>query len=180
MASRGEWIMRWLSVHQVLSGTMLALVGHAGAAEGFQLPDAETIWPRWQARAAITLAEAMQTGRTRGPSQAALLGDYYVSRQMSGTAAGWRGGFRATSGVVLGHLGAIAQPGVQLSVVADEPGSTRETDLWPYLGLGYTGLAPGGGWGVSADLGLGIRGWERTLRRVDLTPMLQLGVRYTF
>lgn len=65
----------------------------------------------------------------------------------------------------------------------------------PYLGVGYTGLsalrATGGGWGFSADLGIvalqprsavrfGQQGLMDTLRDLQLSPLLQLGVSYSF
>ena len=58
-----------------------------------------------------------------------------------------------------------------------------ERETWPYIGFGYSGLAPRGGWGFSADVGialrqpaaapelgralLGLRGWESALRRFE-------------
>jgi hypothetical protein len=66
----------------------------------------------------------------------------------------------------------------------------------PYLGLGYTGMAGKGGWGFSADLGVmalspgsavklgrvfnGGQGLDDALRDMRLSPMLQLGVSYSF
>lgn len=67
----------------------------------------------------------------------------------------------------------------------------------PYLGLGYSSASLKGGWGFSADLGLmalnpgGIVGFGRglgaggpsledTLRDMRLSPVLQLGVSYSF
>lgn len=66
----------------------------------------------------------------------------------------------------------------------------------PYVGLGYSGSSVKGGWGFSADLGLlalnagGVARFGRslsegqslddTLREMRLSPMLQLGVSYSF
>jgi hypothetical protein len=61
----------------------------------------------------------------------------------------------------------------------------------PYLGVGYTGLSLRGGWGFSADVGLvgsGVRlgrsvngtQADELLRELRLTPILQLGVSYSF
>jgi hypothetical protein len=66
----------------------------------------------------------------------------------------------------------------------------------PYLGLGYTGMAGKGGWGFSADLGvmalspgsavklgrvfIGGQSLDDALRDMRLSPMLQLGVSYSF
>lgn len=171
----------------------------AYAADGLQTPDANAVWPSWQARLTITLADEPLSG-ARSLSQAALLGDYYWSPPDRQPSAGWRGGFRATSGLVLGHLGASALPGGQtpslFALTSDDSAAARDAAVLPYIGLGYSGLTPRGGWGFTADVGLalrqpgaapelgrallGLRGWEGALRRVDLMPMLQLGVRYSF
>ncbi|MBT9489537.1 MAG: hypothetical protein IV093_18675 [Rubrivivax sp.] len=150
----------------------LGLAG-ASAAEGLQTPEAGSLWPRWQARVTLVLTEPGPGSGTRTLRQASVLGDYYLHSHGQAATARWRGGFRATSGMVFGPAGVV---GAQ----ADEPAAARDADLWPYIGLGYTGLAPRSGWGFSADLGLGLRGWEGAMRQVDLTPMLQLGVRYSF
>jgi hypothetical protein len=167
----------------------LALVGSAGStAEGLQAPEAALLWPSWQARITLTLTDPTPANSSRSLRQAAVLGDYYLHSHGGAASARWRGGFRATSGVVLGHLGAAVLPGGPATALSVVPGDDavngrdlgRDNDLWPYIGLGYTGLAVRGGWGFSADVGLGLRGWEGALRAVDLTPMLQLGVRYSF
>ncbi len=148
-------------------------LGGASAAEGLQAPEAGSLWPQWQARVNLVLTEPGPGGPARTLRQASVLGDYYLHSHGQAADARWRGGFRATSGVVFGPAGVVGSQ-------ADGLTAARDTDLWPYIGLGYTGLAPRAGWGFSADLGLGLRGWEGALRQVDLTPMLQLGVRYSF
>ena len=75
--------------------------------------------------------------------------------------------------------------------MADDAGSSSV----PYVGVGYTGLnalrATGGGWSFSADLGLmalqprsavrlGQQSLSDTLRELQLSPLLQLGVSYAF
>ncbi len=75
--------------------------------------------------------------------------------------------------------------------VADDAGSSSV----PYVGVGYTGLsalrATGGGWSFSADLGLmalqprsavrfGQQSLGDTLRELQLSPLLQVGVSYAF
>jgi hypothetical protein len=187
----------------ILSGLAAALLGlaaqAASAADGLRAPDAASVWPSWQTRLSLTLAEPAWSG-ARVVRRAALLGDYYLNAPDADPSARWRGGFRATSGVVLGGLGPHAWPaGSTFALSAttiDDAGGAPDGGFWPYVGLGYTGLAPRGGWGFSADVGLALRqpglsvdggrasaglpGWEGTLRRFDLMPMVQLGVRYSF
>jgi hypothetical protein len=167
---------------KLVAGVLWAVVAGGAAAEGLQAPEAASLWPSWQARVTLTLTDAPLGGNSRSLRQAAVLGDYYLQSHGTDEGARWRGGFRATSGLVLGHLGAtvlpVGQSAARLTLAGDD--AVREVDLWPYVGFGYSGLAPRGGFSFSADLGLGLRGWERALGRVDLTPMLQLGVRYTF
>jgi hypothetical protein len=66
----------------------------------------------------------------------------------------------------------------------------------PYLGIGYTGLSLKNGWGVTADFGMalenpgsaaragralfGNQGFDQALRDLRLSPMLQVGVSYSF
>ena len=72
-----------------------------------------------------------------------------------------------------------------------DPGGSSAT----YLGVGYTGLrslkATGGGWSFSADVGVmalqprsvvrfGQQSVSDTLRDLQLSPLLQLGVSYSF
>ena len=74
-------------------------------------------------------------------------------------------------------------------------GSEAGSGSVPYLGVGYTGLkslkATGGGWGFSADVGvmalqprsavrLGQQGMSDAVKDLQLSPMLQLGVSYSF
>ena len=66
----------------------------------------------------------------------------------------------------------------------------------PYVGVGYTGLSNKGGWGFSADVGLvalsprsavklgrvlgGGQSLDEVLREMRLSPLVQLGVSYSF
>lgn len=76
-------------------------------------------------------------------------------------------------------------------------GDTSEDGTVPYLGVGYSLSSVKSGWGFSADLGLmalnprGVAGFGRglgaggpsledTLRDIRLSPILQLGVSYSF
>ena len=139
---------------------------------------------------------------------ATVLGDYYFTRSLP--RLGDSGGFRATSGMFLGarassmlstapglagrafsmdhrSLGGLQPPGAPEAPV--ESGSAV-----PYVGLGYTGLPSKGGWGFSADLGvmalnLGSvklgrvfsgQNLDEALRELRLSPLVQVGVSYSF
>ncbi|MFY9514206.1 MAG: hypothetical protein WAQ05_24845 [Rubrivivax sp.] len=167
----------------LLSAMIALLASQAGAAEGLALPDERAVWPQWQARLGIgntQLAPVSLLDRSAG-NTSAVLGDYYFD------APGLRlpaslGGLRATSGL-------LSSPWRSLL-----PGSAAET--MPYLGIGYTGLALKGGWGITADLGLalenptsatrlgravfGNQGFDSAWRELRLSPVLQLGMHYTF
>jgi hypothetical protein len=135
---------------------------------------------------------------------ASLLGDYYFSRSLRGVGSG--SGFRATSGVILGSRSSsllTAAPSGSFTGRAFNV-DRRTLGMWglqspadtgndpvPYVGLGYTGLAGKGSWGFSADLGvmalnpgsavkLGRQGLDDSLRDLRLSPMVQLGVSYSF
>lgn len=74
-------------------------------------------------------------------------------------------------------------------------GTDTATQSVPYVGIGYTGLqsirGTGGGWGFSADLGvmalqprsavrLGQQSLGNVVRDLEISPLLQLGVSYSF
>lgn len=181
---------------------LLALgTGAAAADQGLRVNnDAADAWPRWHARIGV-IGPATRSDlslaslpRMRG---AQVLGDYYFA----GTgfdASHLAGGFRATSGLLLGSrsaaLSAAAMPSAgglsftrsTLDASGDAPGTV------PYLGVGYTGLSVRGGWGFTADVGLmalggGLRVGQSLATHADevardlrLMPVLQLGVSYSF
>lgn len=137
---------------------------------------------------------------------ASLMGDYYFVRQYRGV--GSASGFRATSGVLFGSRAPSLLAGTQSADFGSRSFSInrRMVSVWglalatdsdpvPYVGLGYTGLAGKGAWGFSADLGLMAlspgsavklgrvftgQSLDETLRDMRLSPMLQLGVSYSF
>jgi hypothetical protein len=174
----------------------------AQAGEGLHWSDPATLWPNWQARLTLTLTDPAfgnVNGGTRSLRQAALLGDRYLLTHGTDADARWRGGFRATSGLVAGGLGlagnvSLAPWSTQLQSLAEPQGT--EPKVLPYVGLGYSGLAPKFGFSVSADLGLvarqfsgasglgralvGQQGLESALRQLDLSPMVRLGLNYSF
>ncbi|MCB1998685.1 MAG: hypothetical protein KDG57_22890 [Rhodoferax sp.] len=181
----------------VLAAATLGAASAAQAADGLQVSSLEA-WPVLQTRVNLMVARG-DAGRGVELRHAALLTDYYLERHGSEAQSRWRGGFRATSGIVLGGIGPSAAYAGGWSpslTTVPQDGLAPEQDAWPYIGLGYSGVAPQGGWGFSADLGLalrqgaaaaelgravfGLRGWEGTLRRLDAMPMLQLGVHYRF
>jgi hypothetical protein len=115
-----------------------------------------------------------------------VLGDYYFEGTRLGS-TDVSGGFRATSGVVLG----------QRPTVLGLPAAVHNTvnDAWsamPYVGLGWSSVSARRGWGFSADLGLAARGsqgglrvgngqtLDDLLRDLRLMPTLQVGVSYSF
>ncbi|MEF7614823.1 hypothetical protein V4F39_12945 [Aquincola sp. MAHUQ-54] len=179
---------------------MLAALG-AGADQGLRVDDAADAWPRWHtrigvvgpaARSDLSLAAALPRLHS-----AQVLGDYYFA----GTgfdAQRIAGGFRATSGLLLGSrsaaLSAAALPSAEgLSVTRSWADPSAESGgTVPYVGVGYTGLSVRGGWGFTADVGLmalggGLRVGRSNATTIDdlardirLTPVLQLGVSYSF
>ena len=118
------------------------------------------------------------------------------------------GGFRATSGLLLGQrsgaypllnvAGASRSFNVDLRsayLLLNEP-APAEANAVPYLGVGYTGASAKGRWGFSADVGVmamnpgsavklgrvmgGGQSLDDVLRDMRVSPMLQLGVSYSF
>lgn len=190
--------MRTLGLQTLVGLGLLAGVWcPARAGEGLQV-DPATLWPTWQARITLTMGDA-PFGGARTLRQAALLGDLYLITHGDGPDSRWRGGLRATSGVVAGGLGlagtvSLAPWSTQLQSLA-EPAVT-ELPFRAYLGLGYSGLSERAGFSVSADLGLvarqpgaaselgrallGRRGLDSALRQLDLSPMVRLGLNYSF
>ncbi len=185
----------------------LAVAPAAQAAEGLVAPAAETLWPRWQARIAVQAASVSPLSVTRlldgspqrGVQGGALFGDYYFARPSFG-------GFRASGGVMSGTLGGLplvqtaagSLLGVSLSSGAAAPNivGAETPAAMPYLGLGFTGTPWRNGLAISADLGLvaehpaaaasvgravfGSQAMDSALRELRLSPVLQLGVRYSF
>ena len=181
-----------------------AALGSAQAGEGLNVSRDAQLWPRWQARLSI------HTGPTDLPSGAAwgsnlrslgLMGDYYFLRAPLGERS--NGGFRATSGVLLGQAAAAAwalpaggpsSVGRRHSALVSVDGMAEGRGTTPYAGIGYSALAANGGWGFSADLGLMAVGsrvrlgqppgaaqrLDDAVRDLRLMPVLQLGVSYSF
>lgn len=168
----------------------------------------EPYWPQWHGRLALGIQTVSPMDGGARLRSGSLLGDYYFYRHPMGHSATSLGGFRATSGLMLGvpsprllsahgsglawghRLGlhpALSQPsGMSLGNEADDLTSS-------YIGVGYTLLSLRGGWGLSADvglaaarsntpwgLGLGNSRMDRPFGEFRLTPLLHLGLSYSF
>ena len=191
--------------------TLLLAAPAAHAQGGLRVDDSTqaqtTAWPRWQARLGLITTSPVDAGSRWQLSAGQLLGDYYWSG-LRPAGVGRSGGFRATSGLLLGQrslaLAAPAPPaanGSGLSLSRTIRLSPVATDLHealsavPYVGIGYSGIALHRGWGFTADVGLagtagGLRprregalssqGVDDLLRELRLTPVLQFGASYAF
>ncbi len=137
-----------------------------------------------------------------------LLGDFYFSRPQWRNEPAQ--GFRATSGLIIGPLGSqvlssfgsIARRGVGLgSSLAlarsiDNRPHAASIDTTPYVGFGYSSGSAKAGWGFSADIGIvarnsssgarfgrlvnGAQSMDDLLREMRLSPLLNVGVSYSF
>lgn len=138
------------------------------------------------------------------------LRDYYFdegeSALLTPAAAG---GLRATGGLVVTPRSTLVSTASHRSgLVSGSSGLTRQTLMgsgWdprndlvpvPYVGLGYTDPPGRSGWGFRADLGLmalhpqsavklgsalsGVQGVDELLGGMQLSPVLQIGVSYSF
>jgi hypothetical protein len=199
-----------------LLGLALGVAAQWAAAQtgsGLAVSDDAPGWARWQARIAINSSTPLwRSDLARGDAAGlkvqglGLIGDYYFARLPLGSHGA--GGFRASSGVLLGSgapLWAAQAPGGSsqlslgrrnLSLLSALPGadSTLDSSTVPYVGVGYSGLTGRGGWGFAADVGVmalhgdsvrfgrlsGAQSLDDLLRDLRLTPVLQLGVSYSF
>ncbi len=153
------------------------------------------------------LGYAASTGwSSYAPVAASVGGDYYFSKNLVDDAAP-PSGFRASGallirppGVSLSDLAwssrattslALRQPYASLADPA-----AQGLSAMPYLGLGYSDYSLKTGWGFWADIGLvvqspgnalgmgrvvsGTQSLDDLVRELRLSPMLQLGVNYSF
>ncbi len=186
----------------LLAGSSLAALG----AGGLQPPADDELWPSLRARITIQTAAVSPLSLSglsdggQGVRGGAVLGDYVFAEPSFGS-------FRATSGLVFGsHAGApntsFTAPGAsRLGLTINQGRSlpTAQADPWqaaPYLGLGFSSPLGEGGFSLSADVGLvaqsvepasallrtplGVQGIDNQRRELRLSPLLQLGMRYTF
>lgn len=195
---------------KLMLATLLAAapLGAAWAQNEGLLAHPDTLpWPRWQARLAISSTAPLWRGDLFGPDayglksgSLGLMGDYFFAR--SGSVGGGASGFRATSGLVVGARPALwmvspavsGNPAFSLErrTGADQP----DNSTLPYVGVGYSGLSGRNGWNFSADFGLvavpgrnavrlgraysGAPGLDELVRDLRLSPVLQVGVSYSF
>jgi hypothetical protein len=204
------------ALHAFLAAAVVAGMPITAGAEGLAasrgqggggLSASQADWPRWQGRLGLALPSpdvdgdgAAVAGWQRPPA-ASLMGDYYITGSLLGERQ--LGGLRATSGLIYGAgtatLGGLGGRGVTLrsrSSLGLGESASSATNTVPYLGLGYTGLSPRGGWGFTADVGLmmlnpapmarlgrAASSWSTTedlLRELRLTPLVHVGVSYAF
>lgn len=178
------------------------------ASSGLVAPPADTLWPHWQARIAVQTAAVSPLGLSRllesgSPQRSwqggALLGDYYFAQPSFGS-------FRASGGLMFGSTGGApllsaavgSRLGLTLHGTGNLPnlGAEAATGTVPYLGLGFTSAAWLRTLSLTADLGwvaeqpsaaagvgralFGIQGKESDWREMRLSPVLQVGLRYTY
>jgi hypothetical protein len=185
--------------------TLAALPLVAVAGEGLVPPAAESLWPQWSARIAVQTAEMAPLTLSRlldgGAPQrvwqgGSVLGDYTFASPAYGS-------FRASGGLMIGSQGgaplfaASAGPRLGLGVQGGSYGAAAGNDTaLPYLGLGFSGAAWRNAISITADFGLvaehagaagdvgralfGSQGMDSALREMRLSPVFQVGVRYTF
>jgi len=201
--SRWGWLACLLVAVSAAQAQNGLRVGNDAAAQ-------EASWPRWQTRFGLSAtASAIDSGTRWQLSGGQLLGDYYWSG-LRPVGVGRTGGFRATSGLLLGPrslavgtpaLGSTQATGLPLWQSARLlPGSvdTLTSEAWsalPYVAVGYSGISLRGGWGFTADVGLigttgglharrdgalGTQSVDELLRDLRLMPVLRVGAGYAF
>jgi hypothetical protein len=175
---------------------LLLLITSASANDGLVAPDSSELWPQWQARITVStsiLAPVALTDAAAAPRSTrqlgGVLGDYYFNTPGLRLPAS-TGGLRATGGLL------TSTRGFNLGPALGWRDANNDASAAAYLGVGYTGHAIKGGWGITADLGLaaegtgatnrlgralfGNQGFDNTSRELRLSPVLQLGLSYAF
>jgi hypothetical protein len=182
----------------------LAAAASPVAGEGLKIDaDMGDDWSPWQARLALGPPARPLFGSAIGMSpngNALLAGDRYLGWGRVGDG----GGLRATGALLLGPGAlALAAPagvshgemqwrGTNSPSLADPEANAP----MPYLGLGYSAWWARSGLGVSADLGLaaqrpgqvvrfgramqGSEGLDDVIKAMQLAPMFQVNLSYTF
>ena len=190
-----------------LCSLSILAVTAARAGQGLTVPDDDPLWPRWQTRLSITVDVDRPAALKLTPAvqRAQIMSDYFPQPFSLAPSSSWQGGLRATGGLVVGRPGLFAGAGAAAAspllaqVDATRLGGESNSSLgsvWPYVGIGYTGLSRASGWGFTADLGFIVRsegsglnlgqlagssaGLDDKVRTIRFAPTLQLGVRYAF
>lgn len=139
-----------------------------------------------------------------------VMGDYYFGRSLMKrnapggfrTTSGLLVGPRSPSAATRPWFGGQGNLGLGFErhwLHASEPTNgfgPGDTATLPYLGVGYSGVSLNGGWSINADLGMlalypgnsiklgrvvgGTQSLDDLLREMRLTPILKLGVSYSF
>ncbi len=197
------------------AGSLLLFTAHANAeGNGLKAAVGDDLWPRWQVRVLATpsfslwrhAASEYHAAAREHHDSLSLLGDYYFSRQPVDTSVA--GGFRATSGLIIGPLGSHVLSafgsssrtslgaGIARSGWPDSGALSTRLDTSTYLGVGYTNISAKSGWGFSADIGVVAsnggsaarfgrasnvgQSLDEQLREMRLSPLLNIGVSYSF
>lgn len=186
------------------SGLSWGTAAQAGA--GMLPPPGDELWPSLSARVTVQAAAvsplklsgwgALQPGELAG---GAVLGDYVFAQPSFGS-------FRATSGLLFGYSGRVPQFGLAsyaagsrlgLALGQESHGLPARAENWqttPYLGLGFSSGIGDSNFSLSADLGLlaeqaqagasgsglRLRAGDAQRRELRVSPLLQLGLRYSF
>ena len=168
----------------------LGLPVGAQADQGLRLDPEQT--QSWKARVNLVAADGANGSRLLG---AQLLGDFYL---LDNSGVRLSGGLMLGPTSLLGTGLAPAAGSVRLGVSQRSlHGSTDEQALHqPYLGVGYSLSNSKAGWGFSADLGVAVSGnanglrlssstafaqsLDESVRRLQWTPLLQVGLSYRF
>ena len=214
-------VSRWI----VLLAIALAPLASRAEGDGLATGADRDPWARFQGRIAYTGITPPAPAPWRAPltssdgtglqvNGVSVMGDVYFGAAPAGLGRTSAGGFRATSGVIVGSrsslwgMSAMAPSGGLLNVDRRLFGSpatapayggeaTAETSgTLPYIGIGYSALAPRAGWSFSADLGLvsyapgnavrlgrvvgGSQNLDDVVRDMRLAPVFQLGASYSF
>lgn len=176
----------------------------ATTGDGLKLAADSADWSRWQARLSVVSTPLTSSALSSGQLQlgsvgaARLAGDRYFNVGRIGDG----GGLRATSALLLGSRtlalsapSAYGQAPVQWRPSAMQGLADPAVDSFatPYLGLGYSAWWSRAGLGFSADLGLMAQrpgqalsvlnaggGLDNTVRAMQLSPVFQLNLSYSF
>ena len=189
---------------------LLCTTGLAAADGGLKVERLGGYWSdtqtRLQVNAVVLDTPAPMSGWAATAPMALSVGsDYYFSKQLVDDLAP-RSGFRASSALLIRQPGvslseltwsarSINRPAGGLAWGPYDP-AAQGLSAMPYLGLGYSEHSLKTGWGFWADIGLVVQSpgqalgvgrvlWggqsaEELLRELRLSPMLQLGVNYSF